>query len=494
MNQFVKNFNNLVKKTILKVQNKTNVNFKISNFNKYLITFISLLFFYLFYLLIPVLYDKTWVQNNIEKQLLKEFKLNFSTSSDISYRILPTPHFLIKDSKIFKKGGAKMTSLSEIKNLKVFISQKNLFSKKKMNIKTVKIDKANFSLLRNDFKLLNNVSTKKFSNKKFEINNSKIFFKDNSNEIITIIKISKASLFFDDNDLLNIFNLKGETFNVPFGFNFKSKFNSSKEKEINIKANSLKLNISNISVKEKNNFVKGKNIISLLNSTINTNYSVKNNIITFNANNSKINNSNVSYNGVLSINPFNLNLNIDLDNKKIFKILDINSIVTELIKTELLFNDNISVNTSINANNNAIDEIFQNAKINFDIVNGKINFNKTKLINKKIGSLELDNSDLFVKDGRLILNTDILIDINNSDALFSFLQTNKRIRKKIKNILINLNYDFLSNQIKFNYVKIEDVEVSSEILRIIDNFSENELNNLNRSKRLLNELFEVYKG
>ena len=129
MKQFVQNFNNLIKKTIFKVQNKTNNKFIISNFNKYLIAFISLLFFYLFYLLLPILYDKSWVQSSIENQLLKEFKINFSTSSNISYRILPAPHFLIKDSKIFKKVGEKTTPLSEIKNLKVFIHQTNFFDK-----------------------------------------------------------------------------------------------------------------------------------------------------------------------------------------------------------------------------------------------------------------------------------------------------------------------------------------------------------------------------
>ena len=100
MKKIVKNFNNLVNKTIFKVQNKTNNNFKISNFNKYLISIFGLLFFYLFYLLIPLLYDKNWVQINIEDKLLNEFKINLSVSADISYRILPKPHFLIKDSKI----------------------------------------------------------------------------------------------------------------------------------------------------------------------------------------------------------------------------------------------------------------------------------------------------------------------------------------------------------------------------------------------------------
>ena len=132
------------------------------------------------------------MQSNIESQLLKEFKINFSISSNISYRILPTPHFLIKDSKIFKETGDKKVSLSDIKNLKVFISQKTFFDKKKMILKYLKIDNANFLLSRDDFRLLRDNSNNKFSNKKIEIQKSNIFFKDKSNEIVTIIKIYKA--------------------------------------------------------------------------------------------------------------------------------------------------------------------------------------------------------------------------------------------------------------------------------------------------------------
>ena len=131
VNQIVKSFNSLINKTLIKLKNKTNYflenNSKVSSFNKLIITFISLLFLYLFYLSIPTLYDKTWVQNNIESKLIKEFKINFSISSDISYRILPAPHFLIKDSKIFKHDVEKSIPLADIKNLKVIISQKNFF-------------------------------------------------------------------------------------------------------------------------------------------------------------------------------------------------------------------------------------------------------------------------------------------------------------------------------------------------------------------------------
>ena len=131
MKLIVKKFNNLIKKTIFNVQNKTNNKLIISNFNKYLITFIGLLFFYLFYLLTPLLYDKSWVQNNIENKILNEFKINISASRDISYRILPSPHFLIKNSKILIDNANSQKSIADIRSLKVFLSKKNFFNKKK---------------------------------------------------------------------------------------------------------------------------------------------------------------------------------------------------------------------------------------------------------------------------------------------------------------------------------------------------------------------------
>jgi len=512
MKQIVKKFNNIVKKTIFKVQNKTNNNFKIykktifkvqnktinnfkiSSFNKYLITFIGLLFLYIFYLLIPLLYDKTWVQNNIEKKLLNEFKMNVSTSADISYRILPAPHFLIKDSRFLMHHIEKQKLIGEIKTLKVFLNQSNFFNKKKINFKKVFINNANFTLLRSDLKLLKKSRQEKFSNKKITIKNSNIFFKDNSEEIISIIKIDKSILFFDDKKLLNLLNLKGKVFNIPFIFDFKNRNVSKKDQEINFKSKVLKLNIANKSALKKDNSISGENIISFLNSKINTKYDVMDKLIIFESNDSKINNLQVNYNGELSISPFDLDLNIYLDSFKISKLFKVYPILNEFIKSGLLFNNNISINTSIVVNSNSTNQIFQNAKINFHIINGKINFNKTKFINEDIGSLVLNNSNLFLKNNKLIFNSDILINIENLDRLFSFLNINKISRKKFQNILINLDYDFLENQIKFNNVKIDNNNINDQLLTIIDGFSDNELNNLNKSRKLINEILKNYEG
>ena len=502
----VKKFNKSVEKTILnvqnkasdqlllfKVQNKTKNKLLISNFNKYLITFISLLFFYLFYLLIPILYDKNWVQRNIENQLLENFKIHFSLSSNISYRILPSPHYLITDSKILKKDN-KIISLANIKILKVFISQKNFFNKKKVSLKNIKIKNADFTLIQTDLKLLKDSANNKFSNKKIEISKSNIFFKNNLDEIISVIKISKGFLFQDDENLFNLFKLKGQIFNIPFDLNFKKKFDLMGTEEININAKSLKLDIINVHSHEDKNISKGENIISFLNSEIIINYKMEDDIIVFNSNNSRVKNSKVSYIGKVSVNPFDLNLKIDLGNYDLHKFFNSKSILIELFKTKLLINENISTNTSISIGPNLRNKIFQNAIINFNIIDGELNFNQTRLSNKKIGLLELDNSKLSYENNKLFLNTDIIINIKNSDKLYSLLQTNKRFRKPITNILINLDYDFLSEEVNFNNIKIDNRQINNELLRIIEGFNDNELINWNKSKRILNTFFKNYEG
>jgi len=513
MKQIIKNFNNLIKKTIFNVKNKTNNNFnnlikkilfnvknktnnkfKISKFNKYFISFIALLFFYLFYLLIPLLYDKTWVQTSIENKILNGFKINISVSADISYRILPAPHFLIKNSTILINDNNKPKPIAQIKSLKVFLSQQNFLNKEKMSLNKIVINNANFSLLRSDFKLLNKYSNVQFSNKKIKINNSKIFFKDDSGEVISIVKIDKATLFFDNKKLLNLFQLKGETYAIPFTFDFWFNNGSTQNKEINFTAKSLKLNIFNKSTTEQNKLIRGKNIISFLNSTLNTKYDIKNELIIFKSENYKLKNSKFNYNGELSINPFDLNLNIDLGNYKISKLYNINSTLKEFVESGLLFNDNISINTTITSYSNIKKEIFQNSKIHFNIINGKINFNKTKFVNNKIGTLELKNSNLFFKDNNLVLNTDILIDIKSSDHLFSFLNTNKLSRRNFKNILVNLDYNISTNQFEFNHIKIDNKKISNQMLLVIEGFRDNNLNNLIKSRGLINEALNGYDG
>ena len=490
----IKNFNNLIQNRILWLQSKKKNKSQISNFNKYLISLIALIFFYLFYLSIPVLYNKIWVQNTIQQKLQKEFKVNFSLSSDISYFILPAPHFLIKDSKIFLDKNLETTAISEIKNLKVFLSQKNFFNKEKINIKEILIDNANFLPLRENFKFLGDYKDNKFSNKKIKIKNSKVFFKNNLNEIITIIKLYNGNLFFDNQKKLNLSYFQGEVFNIPFILNFNKDNTSSQKKEINIDVESLKLNIYNESSKKGKNSFSGMNIISLLNSKVSTEYNLTNDFVNFKSNNSRIQASKINYTGELSTNPFDLKLNIDLGNYDLSKIFNSNSILFEFFKNKILFNDNISLSTTITSNSVSNDAIFQSKKINLNILNGQINFNKSNLTNKDIGSLSIENSSLYFDNKELYLNADIIFDIQNYKKLFSFLQTSKKSRKPIKNVFMNIDYSFLNDQINFNSLKIDNNEIDDEIITIIEGLNDYKMNNLIKSKRILNKFISAYDG
>jgi len=485
MKKIVKNFNNLIKKTIFKLENKTNNKFQVSTFNKYVIAIISILFIYIFYLLIPLLYDKNWLQNKIIAKLKDEFNISLINTSDISYRILPKPHFSIKNSKI---------SLAKFGKINIYINQNNFFNKNNFNIDEVIIHEANFFLLKEDFKKLSVNTKNKFSNKKIKITNSNIFLKNNLSEITSIIKISNVALFFDEKKLLNLIDLKGQVFNIPFSLNYQHRLNSKKNRRIEIEVNDLRLKIIDENFKIDENLISGENNVSIINSAINTKYNILDQIITFESSNSRLHNSKLNYNGSLTIKPFDLDLKIDLDNYKISNLFFSNSIINEFIKSGLLFNENISINTLININSKIKDEIFYDANIKLNILNGKINFDNSIFISDNIGFLEISNSDLFLKNNKLTLAANLSIDIKDTDKLFSFLNTSKKSRKDIKNIKLNIIYDFVSNQIEFNNITIDDNEVSDQFQNIVEGLTNNNSNNLNKSRRLLNKLINLYEG
>ena len=108
--------------------------------------------------------------------------------------------------------------------------------------------------------------------------------------------------------------------------------------------------------------------------------------------------------------------------------------------------------------------------------------------------MEVSNSNLFLENNKLILTTNLSMDIKNTDGLYSFLNTSKKLRRDIKNIKLNITYDFLSSEIIFKNIKINNNDVSSQFYNIVDGFTYNNSNNLTKSRRLLNELISLYEG
>jgi hypothetical protein len=498
----VKYFKNLINKVFVKYLNKIKNKYfddsksKISNFNKFLIASISILFLYLFYLSIPNLYNKSWVQNTLEDKLLNEFKINFSISSEISYEILPSPHFIIKNAKILNGDKNKPKGLSEIKKLKIFIKQKNFFKKENLIIKRISINDANFSIQKSDFDFFDNLINNDLSHKKILIKKGNIFYKDDENQIVSLIKIKKLLFFYDDVKLLNIFNLKGEIFNLPFTLKLTKEISKESNQLINIKSKKIKLNFLNESKKITDEMTKGSNVIKIFNSNFGSVYNYQKNLLEFNSTKLKSSNPTIKYSGKLSLKPFEFILDLDLEDLKIKRIIDPNSIYMEILKNNFLFNKNLSAKISVNSmekSNRKLDYI----KVILNINNGNINFNKSSLKVKNIGEIEIINSNLILQNDDLIFNSDINIDIEDSKKFFSFLQTPKNSRRPIKNIKINLDYNLYNDQIVLNNIKFDNLESnkdSEDLISIFNTQEDNEYKNFIKNKHLFNKILDTYSG
>ena len=259
INNFFINYFNKINEFIKAINHK----FKnISSFNRYLIFFITLLFLYLFFLSIPSLYDKEPLQTKLNKIINEEYNINLSLSSEIQYNILPKPHFLIKNVKFFSNDTNLPKELGQIKKLKVFISQKNFLKRGIIEINSISLNRANFSIHQNDLKYFINFLGEKFSSKKLNIKNSKFFYIDDNKNVISIFPISKLKLFYNNEDSKNLLISKGEFFTIPYSLNWNKDFSKKKSSTI-FKLKKLNLKIANFKMEEKNNVQEIKNIINL---------------------------------------------------------------------------------------------------------------------------------------------------------------------------------------------------------------------------------------
>ena len=471
--------------------------FKISNFNKYLIFLISLLFLYLFYLSLPSLYDKGRLQKDLSNKLLSEFNLNFSLSSDIQYLILPYPHILIKNVKIYNNSLSSPKELIQIKKLKVFISQKNLFDEEKVEITKILIEDANFLIQKDNLKFYKNFLNNKFSKKKVDIKKSNFFYKNNNNETILIFSTLDSKLFYYEKKLFNYMQMHGKIFKIPFNLTWTKNFDDKVNSITSFNAKKLKLAIKNKSFFKDEKY-SGKNSLVIKNSKLITDYQIHDNLIIFQSENLKLINNKLNYNGEISIKPFNLKLDINLDTINIKEILNFTIVFKELLKTNLLFNQNLSSQISIKSDKITKNKLFDSLKILLNFDNGKIDLNNSYLISKKIGSFKLNNSIFELDNEEIIFKGSFNFNIKNKNNFFKIFQIPKKNRKFVRNIFFNIEMNFFKDELKISNFKINDHEVilSDEVRNALEFYNDENLKIKNwiDLKKITNKIFESYVG
>jgi len=500
LNIFKRYISSISKKTLLfviRLRFMRSEKYKISVFNRYLILLIIILFSNLFYLLIPTFYDYGQLQKNLTKKISEEFNLNSAFSANIKYRILPSPNFEISNVLLNTSDNKKFNDYAHIKKMKVYVKFSSLYDQNILEIKNIVISNANFNINRNSYKYLNDYLKSKISNKKIKIKKSKIFFKESNSEkdVLTISTIKKSSLFYDKNN--NQINIEGLIYNTKYNFTLLRNVNNKNITDVLLKLKKLNAIIESkfIHDKKNQNNYSGIASINFSGSEIKSNYKKIDNLIKFNSEKSQLNNHTLDFNGIIVTSPFYFKIDIDIETINIVKLIDSLSRLKNLLDEKILLNENLNGKITFNINFLKGIKFFDEAKIELEIINGKLMLTNSRLESKKIGKMLFTDSVLNIDDNKTILKSKILFDIFNQKKFYQKLLISKNDRIKLNNIYFEIEKDLNIDEFEIKKIVLNKKtkgNSSSKTIDLSDLINVNEINQLKNwieLKKFSSEMF-----
>ena len=492
-NSFVKYFNNINKSiNSLLEKNLNKLNFKnlrnLSKNNKIILTFVTSIFLFVSYLLLPNFYSQSDISRELTNELSSKLNLSLNFSKKIKYSFFPRPHFVSAGS-VIKDGENKIAT---IKKIKIYVSLENFFSLKNIDVKDVIIENANFNLNKNNYNFFIKLMNINFINNYLKIKKSNIFFRNNLNEVLFINKIREMKYYYDTNELKNILHSKNEIFNLPY--EFKLYFDKDKNKifsKLNIDYFKLKveheLNYKTEEKKGKVNFLSNK-------SKSFSNYKIKKKLFEFRYFD-KLEDPTFEYKGKINFFPFYSSIIGNTQELNTSFLINSNSLFQQLLKTKIFNNPNIDFEFKIEADKIKNNQNFVKLYTNFKIKEGLLDFDNTSIEWKNKSKLKILESLVFVKNRELILDGKVEIDILDHNEIYKQFLTPKNHRKKISKINLDFTYNFDQNEAKFKDIRI-DGKFNQDLSQIINGliFKKDNLQNKIYLKRIFNEAFKSYAG
>lgn len=488
--KFIKEINLTINRQIKNNLNKLNPTnfFKITKNNKFFLSLAVLIVLFLSYLSIPHIHDKNKISKKLSNQLKKKLNLNFNLSQNLKYNFLPRPHFIYKNSSIL----IDQKEISKIEELRIYISLNNLFSYNNFEVQNLTLEKSNFNLNNQNYIFFTKLLDGHFQNGKLAIKNSNIFYKNKNDEVLFINKILDMEYFYDNKDHQNKVISKNEMFNLPYSLELKK---DNIEKKIFSKLNFsfLKLEIDN-ELDFNDKVEKGLVNFTLNKDKFKATYNIKENNFIFDLFDS-LENSNLSFRGELNFNPFYSKLEGIIKEINFFHLLNSNTLIPQLLKTEVLNNKNLNFDLNIYADESQNFSDFIKIFLNFKIQESLIDIDNTKFSWKDSVDFLLKDSLIYVKDGELILDGKLGLTIKKSNEVYKFLQTPKNYRIELKNIKANFVYNFDQKIVNLNDIIIDNKN-NKAVNEILENliFKKSSLQNRAYLKSILNKALKFYAG
>ena len=464
-----------------------NTNYKkiiLSKDNRVFLVSVTVIFLILSYFLIPTLYNKDIIQSEIKNQILKKYNIDVKFNKKIRYGLFPKPHFVAEKINLLRANKI----IGEAENFSVYFSLDQIFKFNSINVKDLVFKKTDFIINKDDLIFFENLLKTEPNENRIIIKNSKIFFKDNKEEVLFINKIFKSKFYYDSKNLQNILSSKNEIFNAPYKLLIKyDRFN--KKIYSNFSSKKLRLTIKNLINYDQDLKVGLLDILLINNNNTSLTYEIKKDSLRFASKDQN------KFDGQIFFKPFYLSANFNNDGISSKNLLKNNSLIFDLIKSEILNNMNLNIDLNLNFKDIVNINELNNLLLNIGIENGVVSFTNSSILWKDDLEIYLVESFLDYNKEQINLFGKIVIDVKNKDDFYSSYQIKKSFRKELKKIEFDFFYDLKKKSISFDNVKVNNSS-NSGIDTFINRFNSQNNKSFNKVtlKNFIGNFFKAYSG
>ena len=451
--------------------------------NKVFLVIVSIIFLTLVYFLIPTAYNKELIQKEIKNQIYQKYNVIIKFDSGIQYNFFPKPHFSSKNLPILNN----QKKIGEVKNFRIYINFKNFFKFNQIQTQDIILDKVDFNIKKSDLIFFTNLLKTEPNRNKLKIKRSNIFFTNKNDEVLFINQINDSQFYYDFKNLKNVLVSKNKVFNVPYKLIIgNDKLNEILDFELVSKKLVLKIE-NETDYKKKND--TGNLKISFKNKNNTFEYQINKNTLDINSkDNNKI------FKGLIEFKPFYLVANFKYQTFRIKDLIE-NPFFMEILKSQILNNKNLNALINFDVKNVYDFDRFSDLSIKLKIEEGNYNFSNSNIIWKENVNVGFSDSFLNFDKGKINLNGRTSFDVKNQDEFYKFFQIKKDLRKNIKKIELDFNYDFNEEKISFDNLRIDN-KSNKKIEEIVSEFNSNSKKFFNKVtfKNFVNDILLAYFG
>ena len=295
-------------------------------------------------------------------------------------------------------------------------------------------------------------------NQNLKFLNSKFFYLDKTDEVVFLNNLKELNYEHQENFLKKITS-KFEIFNIPI--NLVAEHNVPEKKFFTeIKSHPLRLKIKNNS-NYKDKKLNGELDVNIINNNRKINYILKDKYLSFQTNDNK-------FRGGINIKPFFLTSNLNFYQIDLKKIFQDNSILTNLLKSEVLNNENLNGVIRVNTKNIKGLNFLSETESKIILEEGSIYLQSLKTTFKNAVIVDLKDTQLILDDNRIKFAGFVTLDFINIKKFFEHYQINIKDRKYISKI--NLGFLFHLDE---KFIEIDNLKVDGNSNENLNQFFDN---------------------